>query len=423
MEVILPKTEVMEKEVKSGFKNTKLGWIPDDWEIIKLGDISKIDAKSLSSNTDPNYGFTYISLSNIEGEKIQIPTKEIRYKDSPSRARRIVRKGDILLATVRPNLKSFAYVDIEAKDLIASTGFAVITPSNSFDGKYLFNFILGQKIEAQIYNLVVGSNYPAINSSDVRNLKIFKPPFKEQVEIGRTIQLWIRSIFALEQLIKQKQLHKKALMQQLLTCQKRLPGFSGEWKDYTYKELLREVKRDFEWDDNAKYDLISVRRRSGGLFYRESLFGHQIKTKNLREAKAGDFLISKMQILHGASGLTTQDFDGMKISGSYIALVSRNENILEINFLNWYSKLRKFYHQCYISSYGVHIEKMTFDFNTFLKEKISIPEVKEQKAITKFFDASQLEIELLKKKKELLENQKKGLMQQLLTGKKRISIK
>jgi type I restriction enzyme S subunit len=128
-----------------------------------------------------------------------------------------------------------------------------------------------------------------------------------------------------------------------------------------------------------------------------------------------------MQIVHGASGLTTDDFNGMKISGSYIALVSRDEDVFDINFLNWYSKLPEFYHQCYISRYGVHIEKMTFDFKLFLKEKITIPELDEQRAIINVLESSQKEIELLKKKKEMLQTQKKGLMQQLLTGKKRIT--
>ncbi|UJH90560.1 hypothetical protein LZ575_17495 [Antarcticibacterium sp. 1MA-6-2] len=205
-----------------------------------------------------------------------------------------------------------------------------------------------------------------------------------------------------------------------MSGKKRLPGFSGEWKEYRYKEVLKEVKRNFIWDDEELYPLISVRRRSGGLFHRESLFGHEIKTKNLRSAKEGDFLISKMQIVHGASGLTSKDFDGMKISGSYIALRTRNEDLLVIHFFNWYSKTPFFYHQCYISSYGVHIEKMTFDFKLFLNETLILPGIEEQRAITKVLDTAAEEIHVLKQKLLKLKKQKKGLMQVLLTGKKRL---
>ena len=409
------------EEKKPGYKKTKLGWIPVDWQIVRLGNISEIDRESLGSKTDPDYTFKYVSLSDIENRRIRKDISNIQFQNAPSRARRIVKNGDILLATVRPNLKSFAYVeDKEDNNLIASTGFSVISPKPEIDGRFLFNFLLSEKIEAQIYSLVVGSNYPAINSHDVQNLKILKPNLKEQVQIGSVIQCWNKGIHNLEHLIALKKAFKKGLMQQLLTGKKRLPGFSGEWKKHTYRKLLKEVKRDFDWSDSQEYDLISVRRRSGGLFHRDTLYGHQIKTKNLRTAHAGDFLISKMQIVHGASGLTTKKYDGMKISGSYIALVSRDKGTLDINFLNWYSKLPDFYHQCYISSYGVHIEKMTFDFKLFLKERIRVPELDEQKAIINVLEAAQKEIELLKKKKEVLQTQKKGLMQQLLTGKKRI---
>jgi type I restriction enzyme S subunit len=201
----------------------------------------------------------------------------------------------------------------------------------------------------------------------------------------------------------------------------RLFQVQDNWKKYTYKQLLKEVKRPIEWDDEEKYDLISVRRRSGGLFHRDSLFGHQIKTKNLRTAKEGDFLISKMQIVHGASGLTTKEFDGMKISGSYIALVSRDSNLLDIEYMNWLSKTPWFYHQTYISSYGVHIEKMTFDFKSFLKQSISLPSLGNQKDTVQKLNLFDKEIKLLNAKAMLLKEQKKGLMQQLLTGKIRVN--
>ena len=156
------------------------------------------------------------------------------------------------------------------------------------------------------------------------------------------------------------------------------------------------------------------------MFHRDSLFGHQIKTKNLRTAKEGDFLISKMQILHGASGLTTKDFDGMKISGSYIALISKDSEILDIEYMNWLSRTKRFYHQTYISSYGVHIEKMTFDFKSFLKQHVYLPSLDEQKKTVSILNLAEREINILERKREAFKEQKKGLMQRLLTGKIRV---
>jgi type I restriction enzyme S subunit len=93
-----------------------------------------------------------------------------------------------------------------------------------------------------------------------------------------------------------------------------------------------------------------------------------------------------------------------------------------MEFFQWYSQTPYFYHQTYISSYGVHIEKMTFDFDTFLQLEMKLPSIEEQTAIAQVLQAADKEISLLKAKAEKLREQKKGLMQQLLTGKVRLKI-
>jgi type I restriction enzyme S subunit len=309
----------------------------------------------------------------------------------------------------------------EVKDLIASTGFAVIT-TKKCSHEFLFQYLFSSGIERQFYQLLVGSNYPAINSSDVRKLKIPLPPLPEQKAIAQVLSKADAAIHTTEKLIAQKVLRKKWLMQQLLTGKKRLMGFGGVWKENSYEKILKVVKRNFDWDENELYKLISVRRRSGGIFYREALYGHQILVKTLRTANEGDFLFSKMQILHGASALVTKEFDGAKISGSYIAVVPKDKKQLNMEFFQWYSQTPYFYHQTYISSYGVHIEKMTFDFDTFLQLEMKLPSIEEQTAIAQLLQAVDKEISILKAKAEKLREQKKGLMQKLLTGKVRLKI-
>lgn len=92
-----------------------------------------------------------------------------------------------------------------------------------------------------------------------------------------------------------------------------------------------------------------------------------------------------------------------------------------MKYFEWHSKMPFFYHQTYISSYGVHIEKMTFNYQSFLKLKMSVPPLPEQTAIAAVLTAADQEITLYKEKLATLETQKRGLMQQLLTGQKRLS--
>ena len=113
-------------------------------------------------------------------------------------------------------------------------------------------------------------------------------------------------------------------------------------------------------------------------------------------------------------------FENYYVSGSYIVLNIRDKRILNPEFLNYYSKQKLFYYQTYLSSYGVHIEKMTFDFKTFLKIEMTIPSLEEQTAIAEILATADRELQLQKDKLAQLQSQKKGLMQVLLTGKKRL---
>lgn len=407
--------------IKYGYKLSPIGLLPIDWELKHFEDVADIDKESLNSDTPNDYAFDYISLSDVDSDNFKIETSKQIFGSAPSRARRIVKKGDILMSTVRPNLQGFSLVRNEVKDLVASTGFAVIR-ANKCSNEFLYQFLFSPGIARQFYKLLVGSNYPAINSSDVRKLKLPFPPLPEQKAIAHILSLMDAAIEKTNLLIDKKELQRKCLIQNLLTGGKRLSGFDNEWKKYSYEKLFKIVKRPVEWSDGKLYKLISVRRRSGGIFFRDALYGHQIKVKDLRDANEGDFLFSKMQIVHGASALVTKEFAGAQISGSYIAVVAKDPKILSMEYFNWASKLKYFYHQTYISSYGVHIEKMTFDFETFLSLETNLPTVEEQTAIVQVLQAADREIQILRTKADKLRHQKKGLMQQLLTGKMRLKI-
>ena len=197
--------------------------IPSDWEVKHFEDVSDIDKESLNSNTAKDYEFDYISLSDVDSDDFKIETTKQIFANAPSRARRIVKKGDVLMSTVRPNLQGFSLIKDDVIDLIASTGFAVIT-STKCSSEYLFQFLFSSGIERQFYQLLVGSNYPAINSSDVRKLKIPLPPLPEQRAIAHVLGLMDSAINQNNQLIAQKELRKKWLMQNLLTGKKKVEG-------------------------------------------------------------------------------------------------------------------------------------------------------------------------------------------------------
>ncbi len=403
--------------------------IPKGWQIKKLKDVL-IEGRLGGNyeNAEANNGIPVIKMGNLDRATIKIdkiqylPENEI-YNDED-----VLIKGDLLFNT-RNTLELVGKVAIWNNEL----PFAVYN-SNLMRMKFDTSFVESTWFMNRAFNSYYGlrqlrgiatgtTSVAAIYGRDLESIKFLLPPLPEQKAIAQVLSTADAAIHTTEKLIVQKELRKKWLMQQLLTGKKRLKGFGGEWKGHSYEKILKVVKRNFDWDENELYKLISVRRRSGGIFYREALYGHQILVKSLRTANEGDFLFSKMQILHGASALVTNKFDGAKISGSYIAVVPKDKKQLNMEFFQWYSQTPYFYHQTYISSYGVHIEKMTFDFDTFLQLEMKLPSIEEQTAIAQVLQAADKEISLLKAKAEKLREQKKGLMQQLLTGKVRLKIK
>ena len=399
--------------------------VPEGWKIVQIQNVAKVNADTLSSNSDPDHKYLYIDLSAVDKGIVTMSQERQKLTDLPSRARRVLHKNDVIMATVRPNLLGFALCDYEPDDVLCSTGFALLSPKGSSDAGFIYQSLYSDAILRQLHGLVTGSNYPAINTSEVKKLELLWPQSEtERQRIAEILNTWDEAIALTEQRIEAARQRKKGLMQRLLTGCVQFPEFAGmPWASYRIGDLLKAVERRVVWDDEDIYNLLSIKRRSGGVFPRESIRGCDIKTKQMNVPRAEDFLISKMQVVHGAWALNKPAFDGMHISSSYIALVSRDQSKLVIEFFDWLSRLPFMYHFAYLSSHGVHIEKMTFNLQDFLKYIIKIPStVDEQKKIVAILDNCDREIELLTQKRDALQRQKKGLMQRLLTGRVRIRV-
>jgi type I restriction enzyme S subunit len=188
----------------------------------RLGDIADIDARSLSDKTDPNYTFKYISLSDVKQGAISSSLETFKFSEAPVRARKLVKDNDILMSTVRPNLQGFGIIRSNAHQYVVSTGFAVISVKQGYSPDYVFQCLFSDHMTAQLNALVVGSNYPAINSTDVRNLLIYCPLYEEQRRIAAVLAACDREIELIQckrDLLRQQ---KQGLMQQLLTGQRRV---------------------------------------------------------------------------------------------------------------------------------------------------------------------------------------------------------
>lgn len=199
-----------------------------EWARKHFRDAVYVDRNSLGQNTPADFRFRYISLSDVGPGTIGNDLSELEFASAPSRARRKLNTGDILMATVRPNLKAFARVGSIHADCIASTGFAVLTAKPAFDPSYIYHYLFSEHLTGQIDALVVGSSYPAINSSDIKGLSMHCSSADEQAAIARVLNAADALIADHENQLAVFRREKSALMQQLLTGKRRVRVVGSE---------------------------------------------------------------------------------------------------------------------------------------------------------------------------------------------------
>ncbi|WP_421202982.1 restriction endonuclease subunit S [Aeromonas enteropelogenes] len=168
------------------YKVSGVEWLqlcPSSWETKALKYIVSCNDEVLSESTDPDMEFEYIDIGGVSSSEGITRTESMRFSGSPSRARRIVRQGDIIVSTVRTYLEAIAPISLEFDGKIASTGFAVLRPKYLLSGFAQYALRARHFIDSVVARST-GVSYPAINSSELIDIKILVPSWKEQQTIA-----------------------------------------------------------------------------------------------------------------------------------------------------------------------------------------------------------------------------------------------
>ena len=157
----------------------------EDWEYKKLEDISSsVLIEKAKKRFSPNDVIRYIDISSIDNiNQCLTGTTSFKMLDAPSRAQQKVEYGDILISTVRPNLRNIAIVNDDATNLVASSGFCVLRINDAALRRYIFYYVVSNKFTAYLEKLTNGANYPAVKETDVRKALIPIPPKPTQLSI------------------------------------------------------------------------------------------------------------------------------------------------------------------------------------------------------------------------------------------------
>jgi type I restriction enzyme S subunit len=253
----------------------------------------------------------------------------------------------------------------------------------------------------------------SISQRDVKSLFVLQPPLPEQTKIAQILSTWDKAITTTEQLIGNSQQQKIALMQSLLTGKKRLPGFEGEWTRFTLDKVAT-IAMGSSPKSTAYNDLnIGLPLLQGNADINNRLSSPRIHTSQItRECYVGDILLS----VRAPVGSVAKSLHHACI-GRGIAAIKANLNAVQAFLYQWLLNYEPSWESL---SQGSTFESVnSADIRNL---EINLPSLPEQQKIAAVLTAADNEIELLKKKLAFLKQEKTALMQQLLTGKRRVKV-
>ena len=389
---------MLQPNIPHGYKATALGIIPQEWEVKSLNkacdflDSQRIPIKD-SERAKISGIYPYYGASGI-----------IDYVNNY-----IFNDDLILLAEDGANIinRSTPIAFLVNGKIWVNNHAHVLKAKPSFDRYYLCAYLESLKYDK--YN--TGTAQPKLNREVCEKIPILA--LAEQRKIAEVLGVWDEAIEKQARLIEKLALRKRALMQRLLSAKLRLPGFSEPWKIHKLQELFTERNETNRTD----LPLLSITGDRGVILQTESEkrdTSNDDKSKYKRIAK-GDIGYNTMRMWQGRSALS--GLEGI-VSPAYTIVVPNTD--VDGYYMSVLFKQPRLIYDFWTHSQGLVGDTLNCKYRDFGQVHICCPPLAEQKAITEVLTAADREIELAKEKLERLRRQKRGLMQQLLTGKKRI---
>ncbi len=422
----------------NGNRKSIFGDFPSDWrqllveELVNTGVIEKpLDGNHGSIHPVASdfvaQGIPFIMANSIQDGNLDLKNCIFSRKEQADKLQKgFSRTGDVLL-THKGSVGNTAIVGEISTEYIMLTPqvtYYRIIDQSQLDRRYLRSFFESEAFQGVLKVRSGGGTRAYIGITNQRKLPILLPPLSEQKVIAGVLGLMDGAINQNNQLIAQKELRKKWLMQNLLTGKKRLKGFSGEWKDERLGKLFTHIK-----DINDGGDAHSVMTISSklGLISQEDKFDRVIAGDSLKkytQLKKNDFAYNKGNSKSYPMGCIYQLEEKPSALVPFVYICFSPTKLVDPKFYkHWFlghgldRQLKKI-----ITSGARGDGLLNVNVDDFFKLRAVFPPLEEQAAIAQVLQAADREIQLLKTRTEKLREQKKGMMQQLLTGKKRLKI-
>jgi type I restriction enzyme S subunit len=427
-------------------KNTKAFYnteIPRDWSTPDFGDVFNFlktfsfsrDQLTSETTNDKIRNIHYGDIhSTYENEILDLDIEQtvpylldgiIDPKCFDDESFPALKEGDLIIADASEDYMGVCDC-VELKNI---NGAKIVSGLHTFaaratDGKIAIGYrtysLQHEQVIRELRRIATGTSVYGVSKTNLSKVKIPLPPLPEQKAIAQLLSTADAAIHTTEKIIAQKELSKKWLMQQLLTGKKRMMGFDGEWKEIYIRDVAKEVSIRNKSDKQltvlscTKYDgLVPSLEYFGRKIFADDVSTYKIVPKN-------HFAYATNHIEEGSIGYQAI-LDEALISPMYT--VFKTDKTVNDNFFYKLLKSHPLVYQYQNRMEGSIDRRGGLRWDGFSIIKIKLPSIEEQTAIAQVLQAADKEISLLKAKAEKLREQKKGLMQVLLTGKVRLNIK
>ncbi|MBX3644296.1 MAG: restriction endonuclease subunit S [Rubrivivax sp.] len=418
--------------------------LPEGWRSSTIG----AEARFLSGGTPSKenskfWGGKFPWVSARDMKTMYLRSTLLGLTDAGRAASAVAPANAVLVLTRGMTLLKDLPVCLIEIEMAFNQDIKALLPNGSLDSRFLAYQLLARKNE--ILDLVdtAGHGTGRLDTELLKDVAFSVPPLGEQSRIADALFTWDRSISKAEELLANRRVQWQGLLARCLSLPAanpdagssadnggfppsvqpgipNLPHAPAGWQRIQLGRHLTETRRPVRLNPTDTYRLVTVKRSRGGVELRETLTGREIKTPTQFYVRTGDFLISKRQIVHGACGIVPAELDGAVVSNEYTVLNSDGQ--IDLRFLRYLSESRYFQQTCFHSSIGVHVEKMIFKTERWLKWPFNIPPLPDQRRIVEVLDTARREMELIAAQIERLRQEKAALMSDLLTGKRRVRL-
>ena len=401
--------------------------VPNGWEHKAFGEVVKLS----KSKYDPKKStdcFPCIELEHIAQETGQL-TGNVPASNLGSTKNKF-KAGDVIFGKLRPYLRKYAQPNFDG---VCSSEIWVFSPTKKIINPYLFQLVQTNQFISEA-NKSAGSKMPRADWGVVSEMVFPLPPLPEQRKIAKILSTWDKAISTTERLIDNSKQQKKALMQQLLTGKKRLlddsgKPFEGEWEDLYLHDVAKIIVSPVDKkivDGEIPVELCNytdvyynTRIINSIEFMKATAKKSEIDKYTLQ---VNDVIITKDSETPGdiaVPALVSEDLGGT-VCGYHLAIVRPNSQLVEGAYLNYLFSMQKT--RYYFFTLATGATRFGLSIGGINKAHFTLPPLEEQRRIAAVLTNSDREVELLEQQLADLKQEKKALMQQLLTGKRRVKV-